>query len=119
MGRIAYYHQDGSPAANWLVPGGSAIVVDERGHILLQRRRDNSRWALPGGVMEIGEDIGRTAAREVEEETGIEGGQKSTRLNSSHSQNSYAVFCLKKKKNRRPPLDKPVPPDATAHRPPP
>src|SRR2546430_7109216 len=27
--------------------------------------------------------------------------RKSTRLNSSHSQISYAVFCLKKKKNRR------------------
>src|SRR2546430_5739680 len=26
------------------------------------------------------------------------GGRESTRLNSSHSQNSYAVFCLKKKK---------------------
>src|SRR2546430_13455514 len=26
--------------------------------------------------------------------------RKSTRLNSSHSQISYAVFCLKKKKNR-------------------
>src|SRR2546430_3808120 len=26
--------------------------------------------------------------------------RKSTRLNSSHSQNSYAVFCLKKKKHR-------------------
>src|SRR2546430_12418024 len=26
--------------------------------------------------------------------------RKSTRLNSSHSQNSYAVFCLKKKKNK-------------------
>src|SRR2546427_9058320 len=25
--------------------------------------------------------------------------RKSTRLNSSHSQKSYAVFCLKKKKN--------------------
>src|SRR2546430_10570457 len=25
--------------------------------------------------------------------------RKSTRLNSSHSQNSYAVFCLKKKNN--------------------
>src|SRR5688572_31041553 len=28
------------------------------------------------------------------------GDRKSTRLNSSHSQNSYAVFCLKKKQNR-------------------
>src|SRR5438270_1849026 len=29
------------------------------------------------------------------------GDRKSTRLNSSHSQISYAVFCLKKKKNHR------------------
>src|SRR2546427_894801 len=28
--------------------------------------------------------------------------RKSTRLNSSHSQISYAVFCLKKKKVRKP-----------------
>src|SRR2546430_4391456 len=28
------------------------------------------------------------------------GDRKSTRLNSSHSQISYAVFCLKKKKNQ-------------------
>src|SRR2546430_5899021 len=28
--------------------------------------------------------------------------RKSTRLNSSHSQISYAVFCLKKKTDRRP-----------------
>src|SRR3712207_8451471 len=27
--------------------------------------------------------------------------RKSTRLNSSHANNSHAVFCLKKKKNRR------------------
>src|SRR5256886_11475596 len=30
-----------------------------------------------------------------------EGDRKSTRLNSSHSQISYAVFCLKKKKKSR------------------
>src|SRR2546430_6463988 len=30
----------------------------------------------------------------------IPGDRKSTRLNSSHSQISYAVFCLKKKKKR-------------------
>src|SRR2546427_5793161 len=29
------------------------------------------------------------------------GDRKSTRLNSSHSQISYAVFCLKKKKRKR------------------
>src|SRR2546430_5977134 len=29
------------------------------------------------------------------------GDRKSTRLNSSHSQISYAVFCLKKKKTRQ------------------
>src|SRR2546428_3279370 len=30
------------------------------------------------------------------------GDRKSTRLNSSHDQISYAVFCLKKKKDRSP-----------------
>src|SRR2546427_5003927 len=30
------------------------------------------------------------------------GDRKSTRLNSSHSQISYAVFCLKKKNNKDP-----------------
>src|SRR2546430_5735926 len=30
-----------------------------------------------------------------------EGDRKSTRLNSSHSQISYAVFCLKKKKKNK------------------
>src|SRR5688572_32018055 len=34
-----------------------------------------------------------SAAREAR----AQGDRKSTRLNSSHSQNSYAVFCLKKK----------------------
>src|SRR2546430_11640472 len=32
--------------------------------------------------------------------SGLELDRKSTRLNSSHSQISYAVFCLKKKKNK-------------------
>src|SRR2546427_2966390 len=36
----------------------------------------------------------------VDEQVG-QGDRKSTRLNSSHSQISYAVFCLKKKKKRR------------------
>src|SRR2546430_13731086 len=47
--------------------------------------------------------------------------RKSTRLNSSHSQISYAVFCLKKKKNMEPatPTDDPSPVviELTAHTP--
>src|SRR2546427_6631211 len=38
--------------------------------------------------------FGQNAAEQVERTD-----RKSTRLNSSHSQISYAVFCLKKKKN--------------------
>jgi ADP-ribose pyrophosphatase YjhB (NUDIX family) len=54
------------------VPGASAIVVNDEGKILLHRRSDNARWALPGGVMDIGESIAQTATREVQEETGLE-----------------------------------------------
>ena len=72
MGRTDYYHDPGAPAANSLVPGGSAIIVNEAGEVLLQRRSDNDRWALPSGTMDIGETIGEAVVREVREETGIE-----------------------------------------------
>src|SRR2546427_1508527 len=39
--------------------------------------------------------------REVQELLAQGGDRKSTRLNSSHSQISYAVFCLKKKKKKK------------------
>src|SRR5688572_33390158 len=35
------------------------------------------------------------------DDAGWRADRKSTRLNSSHSQISYAVFCLKKKKNKK------------------
>lgn len=71
MGRVDYYHDPNAPTANSLVPGASAIVVDAEGRIVLQRRKDNQLWALPGGVMEIGESITQTIVREVQEETGL------------------------------------------------
>jgi ADP-ribose pyrophosphatase YjhB (NUDIX family) len=71
MGRVDYYDDPDAPAANSLVPAASAIVTDEQGRILLHRRRDNSQWALPGGVMELGESLGECVVREVREETGF------------------------------------------------
>src|SRR5688500_19392117 len=45
---------------------------------------------------------GRGIGLEVEEQIAGEGDRKSTRLNSSHLVISYAVFCLKKKKTKKP-----------------
>src|SRR2546430_3951353 len=45
--------------------------------------------------------------------------RKSTRLNSSHSQISYAVFCLKKKNTPLPPHHPPPPPPPPTPPPPP
>src|SRR2546427_3289586 len=39
--------------------------------------------------------------RDIGHEVAAHGDRKSTRLNSSHSQISYAVFCLKKKKIKK------------------
>ena len=72
MTRTDYYHEPDAPKANSLVPGASAIVADNEGRILLQRRSDNGCWALPGGAMEVGECIAEAIAREVQEETGID-----------------------------------------------
>src|SRR3712207_7387206 len=59
---------------------------------------------LVRGVVVVGEDgveqVVRAAAGLLAEQVGeLEGGldRKSTRLNSSHANISYAVFCLKKK----------------------
>jgi ADP-ribose pyrophosphatase YjhB (NUDIX family) len=72
MGRRDYYDDPEAPAANSLVVAASAVVTDESGRILLQRRRDNDKWALPGGVMELGESLAGCAVREVKEETGLD-----------------------------------------------
>ena len=64
-GRRDYYHDPVAPPANSLVPGVSAIVTDDHGRILMQRRTDSGNWALPGGTMDIGETLQHCAIREV------------------------------------------------------
>lgn len=72
MGRRDYEDDPNAPVANSLVPAASAVVVDDSGRILLQRRSDNGMWALPGGGMHIGESLPECAVRETREETGLD-----------------------------------------------
>src|SRR3712207_6866902 len=63
-----------------------------------QRQAGPAARGRRGGGGAAGEDAGLHA---VPRGGGAAGGvdRKSTRLNSSHANISYAVFCLKKKKN--------------------
>ncbi len=55
-----------------LAIGCSASVIDPEGQkVLLVRRADNKRWAVPGGYMEPGESVTEACEREVREEAGI------------------------------------------------
>ncbi len=39
--------------------------------MLAIQRRDNGQWAIPGGMVDKGEEVSRTLARELQEETGM------------------------------------------------
>src|SRR2546430_4918190 len=71
----------------------SGIAFEHAG----RERRQKIDSTLPGIIPEIGDSGGNAVAKKVETED-----RKRTRLNSTHSQNSYAVFCLKKKKKKEP-----------------
>jgi ADP-ribose pyrophosphatase YjhB (NUDIX family) len=55
-----------------LAVGCSAAILDPAGQkMLLIRRSDSGRWAVPGGYMEPGESFTEACTREILEETGV------------------------------------------------
>src|SRR2546427_4413458 len=81
-------------------PDSAYAAMQSRGKMVMGVNQYTSAHVfedLPdGGRVVLDRD---TSADTVEHDSPAvwEGDRKSTRLNSSHSQNSYAVFCLKKK----------------------
>lgn len=51
--------------------GCSVAAFDDEGRVVLIKRADNGRWALPGGVAEVGDPPSVNALRELHEETGF------------------------------------------------
>ena len=54
-----------------LNPGVAALIRDDAGRVLLQRRSDDGTWSLPAGAVDPGERPAEALVREVWEETGL------------------------------------------------
>ncbi len=63
-----------SPRMGAAVPkiGTCAVILDEAGRVVLERRSDCGWWCLPAGRLDAGETLAEGAVREAREETGLE-----------------------------------------------
>ncbi len=55
-----------------IILNAAGAVIARDGKILLQKRADNEKWGLIGGLLELGETYEEAAVREIREETGLE-----------------------------------------------
>lgn len=63
-----------------LQDGAAAVIVNNEGKVLLQRRTDKDTWGLPGGCQELGESFKDTIIREIKEETNLNVEEKDLEL---------------------------------------
>src|SRR3989475_13087099 len=87
----SHAHGQGYADLHFLIPETVKLVDGLKGPYFVEF----GDFATAGAVNFVTKDL--VDANTVE---GAGGDRKSTRLNSSHSQISYAVFCLKKKNKR-------------------
>lgn len=70
----------------------AGVAFDDRGRILVIRRRDNGQWQAPGGVLETTETFEDGVVREVLEETGVR--VRVERLTGVYKNMSIGVVAL-------------------------
>lgn len=57
---------------NYILPAIAVAIFNEKGEILLQKRRDTNQWCIICGHVEYGESVENAAIREIQEETGVD-----------------------------------------------
>jgi 8-oxo-dGTP diphosphatase len=54
-----------------ILPAVAAAIFNEKGEVLLQRRKDVNKWCIISGHVEFGETIEAAILREIEEEINL------------------------------------------------
>ena len=54
-----------------ILPALAAAIFNDRGEVLLQKRKDVDQWCIISGHVEFGETIEDAILREIEEETNV------------------------------------------------
>lgn len=73
-----------------ILPAVSAIIFNDQGDVLLQRRKDTGKWCIVSGHVEFGESIEQAMVREIEEELGVDSLVK--RLIGVYSSPAYTTY---------------------------
>lgn len=56
-----------------ILPAVAAAIFNDKGEVLLQKRKDVNRWCIISGHVEFGENIKSAMLREIIEETNVDG----------------------------------------------
>ncbi len=70
MDYVKYLRQD--VGSKKIILNCAGVVIVRDGRILLQRRADDGKWGLVGGLLELEETYAAAAVREAKEETGLD-----------------------------------------------
>jgi ADP-ribose pyrophosphatase YjhB (NUDIX family) len=55
-----------------IMVGATLLMLNQKSQLLMIKRTDNGCWGVPGGAMELGENLENTVKRETQEEIGVE-----------------------------------------------
>lgn len=69
--RNDYSHLPDMPKANSMRPAAAVAIIND-GKVLMLKRKDNKKWTLPGGTLELDESLTDCAIREIKEECGLD-----------------------------------------------